>query len=129
MLHSLSFGILQKSMTVFKAPVELHDKKNKMLHVTKKMNAFCAFYAFTTFYVSLNSLCHVITDYLQQELQYCSYTLLYYYMELSNSWDVGHPRTKFWGVQTPTTSTISAPMQRFDRSSQLHFDSLNSIGG
>jgi len=34
------------------------------------------------------------------------------YMQLSESWGVGHPRSKFLGVRTPTTPTVSERMYR-----------------
>jgi len=53
MSHSLSFGILHKTMIILKAPVELRNK-NKMLHLTKKTAN--AFYAFTTTFFRVTSL-------------------------------------------------------------------------
>jgi len=54
MPNSLSFCMLQKSMIILKAPMELRGAPL----------ALFAFRPTTTFYASLNSLCHVIIEYL-----------------------------------------------------------------
>ena len=104
MPRSLSFGILQKSMIILKAPVELHDK-TKMLHLTNKPRMRFMHLR----QLSLNSLYHVIIDSLQQEIQYC--------IKSNKLWGVGHPRPKFWGVGHPRPPTVAAPMTPTRRNS------------